>query len=66
MVKVDLCANGAGAYAPYRPPLPTGLHMNSRISYNYLKYYVSCQIFRTHSLVVELISEVWLLTAAIV
>ena len=25
MLKVDLCANGAGAYAPYAPPLPTGL-----------------------------------------
>ena len=27
MLKVDLCANGAGAYAPYAPPLPTGLHL---------------------------------------
>ena len=27
MFKVDLCANGAGAYAPYAPPLPTGLCM---------------------------------------
>ena len=26
MLKVDLCANGAGAYAPYAPPLPTGLY----------------------------------------
>ena len=25
MLKVDLCANGAGAYEPYAPPLPTGL-----------------------------------------
>ena len=25
MLKVDLCANRAGAYAPYAPPLPTGL-----------------------------------------
>ena len=25
MLKVDLCASGAGAYAPYAPPLPTGL-----------------------------------------
>ena len=25
MLKVDLCANGAGAYAPYALPLPTGL-----------------------------------------
>ena len=25
MLKVDFCANGAGAYAPYAPPLPTGL-----------------------------------------
>jgi len=23
--KVDICANGGGAYAPYAPPLPTGL-----------------------------------------
>ena len=25
MLKVDLCANGADAYAPYAPPLPAGL-----------------------------------------
>ena len=25
MLKVDHCAYGAGAYAPYAPPLPTGL-----------------------------------------
>ena len=25
MLKVDLCVNGAGAYALYAPPLPTGL-----------------------------------------
>ena len=25
MLKVDLCANGAGAYASHAPPLPTGL-----------------------------------------
>ena len=29
MLKVDLCANGAGAYAPYAPPLPTGLIVHS-------------------------------------
>ena len=33
MLKVDLCTNGAGAYAPYAPPppLPTGLY---RVRYN--------------------------------
>ena len=28
--QMDLCANGAGAYAPYAPPLPTGLIPASR------------------------------------
>ena len=31
MLKVDLCANGAGAYAPYAPPLPMGLRIKIRI-----------------------------------
>ena len=31
MLKVDLCANGAGAYAPYTPPLPTGLPDGSEL-----------------------------------
>ena len=30
MLKVDLSANGAGAYTPYAPPLPTGLCMCGR------------------------------------
>ena len=33
MLKVDLCANGAGAYAPYAPPLPTGLMLYITASY---------------------------------
>ena len=39
MLKVDLCANGAGAYAPYAPPLPTGLITNhSKIAQNNTLY----------------------------
>ena len=33
MLKVDLCASGAGAYAPYAPPLPTGLQMYTYITF---------------------------------
>ena len=37
-LKVDLCASGAGAYAPYAPPLPTGL--------NYSTFNVSIIMYR--------------------
>ena len=38
MLKVDLCANGAGAYAPYAPPLPTGLQKESEGNTVHMKF----------------------------
>ena len=31
VLRVDLCANGVGAYVSYAPPLPTGLRMHVQI-----------------------------------